>query len=326
MRVIRRIDEIIGETPLLRLERLAPELELWGKCEFLNPIAVKDRPVRQILDDAEREGRLRPGMTLVEATSGNTGMAVAMLGSVRGYEVVLVMSEIQSVERRQVMAALGATLVLTPAAEGTKGAKARLEQLRAERPDWFYVGQHVNPSNPRAHELHTGPELWAQTEGRLDVLVCALGTGGTLCGAGKFLRSVNPDIELIAVEPSEAPFVAEGRWAPHKMMGTAPGFMPETVDRSLIDGFELVETEAAFAMCRKLAALEGVMVGISSGAAVEACMRLGARSRYADKTIATVLCDTGQRYLSVDGLFLDGAPKNKPFCDGAHRAAGFEAE
>ncbi len=264
MHVVHRIDELIGKTPLLRLERVAPDVELWGKCEFLNPVSVKDRPVRQILDDAERDGRLRPGMTLIEATSGNTGMAVAMLGAVRGYKVVLVMSEIQSVERRQVVAALGATLVLTPAALGTKGAKARLEQLRVENPDWFYVGQHSNPSNLRAHELTTGPELWEQTEGRLDMLVCALGTGGTLCGAGKFLRQVNPRIELVAVEPAEAPFVAEGRWAPHKMMGTAPGFMPETVDREFIDAFELVETEAAFAMCRRLAALEGILVGISS--------------------------------------------------------------
>jgi cysteine synthase A len=157
VRVVRRIDELVGKTPLLRLERVAPDIELWGKCEFLNPIAVKDRPVRQILDDAEREGRLRPGMTLIEATSGNTGMALAMLGAVRGYDVVLVMSEIQSLERRQVMQALGAELVLTPASEGTRGAKARLEQLRAENPDWFYVGQHFNPSNPLAHELFTGP-------------------------------------------------------------------------------------------------------------------------------------------------------------------------
>lgn len=303
MRVVRRIDEIIGQTPLLRLERVAPDIELWAKCEFLNPIAVKDRPVRQILDDAEGDGRLRPGMTLVEATSGNTGMAVAMLGAVRGYEVVLVMSEIQSIERRQVMAALGATLVLTPASQGTKGAKARLEELRAENPEWFYVGQHVNPSNPRAHELFTGPELWQQTEQKLDVLICALGTGGTLCGAGKYLRTVKPDIELIAVEPAEAPFVSEGKWAPHKMMGTAPGFMPETIDRDYIDRFVTVETEAAFASCRTLAKREGILVGISGGAAVEACLRVGKRPGYEGKTIATVLPDTGQRYLSVDGLF-----------------------
>jgi cysteine synthase A len=303
MRVVRRIDELIGQTPLLRLERLSPEAELWAKCEFLNPVAVKDRPVRQILDDAEADGRIRPGMTLLEATSGNTGMAVAMLGAVRGYDVVLVMSEIQSIERRQVMAALGAKLVLTPAALGTKGAKARLEELRKDNPEWFYVGQHVNPSNPRAHELYTGPELWEQTEQRLDVLVCALGTGGTLCGAGRYLRGVNPDIELVAVEPAEAPFVSEGRWAPHKMMGTAPGFMPDTVDREFITSFELVETEAAFAMCRKLAAAEGILCGISSGAALEASLRLGAQPQYAGKVMATVLPDTGQRYLSVDGLF-----------------------
>ncbi len=303
MRVARRIDELIGQTPLLRLERIAPDIDLWGKCEFLNPVSVKDRPVRQILDDAERQGRLRPGMTLIEATSGNTGMAVAMLGAARGYQVVLVMSEIQSVERRQVVAALGATLVLTPASKGTIGAKARLEELRHENPDWFYVGQHINAANPAAHEQFTGPELWTQTEGKLDMLVCALGTGGTLCGAGKFLRSVNPQIELVAVEPTEAPFVSTGRWAPHKMMGTAPGFLPETLDRQFIDAFATVETDAAFAMCRQLASLEGILVGISSGAAVEACRRLAARPEHAGKTIATVLADSGERYLSVEDLF-----------------------
>lgn len=192
--------EMIGKTPLLRLQRLAPELQIYAKCEFMNPLSLKDRPVLQIITDAEQTGTLQPGSTLIEATSGNTGMAVASIAAIKGYRAILVMSEIQSVERRKVLSALGAELVLTPAAEGTKGARRKLKEILAEYPDYFYIGQHVNPSNPLAHFQTTGPEIWTDTDGQVDILVAALGTGGTICGAGKFLKEQNPTIQLIAVE------------------------------------------------------------------------------------------------------------------------------
>lgn len=295
--------ELIGRTPLLRLGRLCPDGCVLAKCEFLNPISIKDRPVLQIIGDAEREGRLKPGATLIEATSGNTGMAVAWIAALRGYRAILVMSEIQSVERRQIMAAFGAELVLTPASEGTKGAKKRLKEMLAEHPEYFYVAQHQNPSNPKAHYETTGPELWADTDGAIDVLVAGLGTGGTLCGAGRFLKEKKPDVRLVAVEPAEAPFISQGTFQPHRMMGTAPGFVPENVDRDVIDEFSLVSEDQAFEMCRRIARTEGLLVGISSGATAHAAVELAAQPANAGKTIVCVFADTGQRYLSVDGLF-----------------------
>jgi len=295
--------ELIGRTPLLRLERLCPEQDVLAKCEFLNPISIKDRVVCQIILDAEREGRLKPGDTLIEATSGNTGMAVAWIAALRGYRAILVMSEIQSMERRQIMKAFGAELVLTPTSEGTKGAKKRLTEILAEHPEYFYVGQHQNPSNPKAHYETTGPELWADTDGAVDILVAGLGTGGTLCGAGRFLKEQKPAVRLIAVEPAEAPFISKGIFTPHRMMGTAPGFVPETVDRDVIDEFFLVSEDEAFEMCRRLARTEGLLVGISSGATAHGAVELAKAPANAGKTIVCVFADTGQRYLSVDGLF-----------------------
>jgi cysteine synthase A len=303
MKTAKDLTELIGHTPLLRLGRLAPEHELYAKCEFLNPISLKDRPVRQIIADAEADGRLQPGSTLVEATSGNTGMAVASLAALKGYKAILVMSEIQSVERRRVLRALGAELVLTPAAEGTAGARRKLKQILAEHPDYFYVGQHINPSNPRAHYRTTGPELWRDTDGRIDILVAGLGTGGTLCGAGRYLKEQKPSVQTIAVEPKESPFISQGVFQPHRLMGTAPGFVPETLDRDLIDEIVLVSEEEAFATCRAIAREEGLLVGISSGAAAFAAGQVARRPANAGKLIVCVFADTGQRYLSVDGLF-----------------------
>jgi len=303
MNVARAGVDLIGRTPLLRLERLCPDHEVLAKCEFLNPISLKDRPVLRIILDAERDGSLRPGDTLIVATSGNTGMAVAWIAAVRGYRAVLVMSEIQSLERRQVMAAFGAELVLTPAAEGTKGAKRRLAEILEEHPDYFYIGQHQNPSNPEAHYATTGPELWEDTEGRIGALVAGLGTGGTLCGAGRYLKERDPAVRLIAVEPEEAPYISEGRFQAHRMMGTAPGFVPETVDRRHIDEFVLVSEADAFAMCRRIARAEGLLVGITSGATARAALELVARPEYEGKVVVCVFADTGQRYLSVEGLF-----------------------
>ncbi|MGD2039649.1 MAG: cysteine synthase family protein [Anaerolineae bacterium] len=294
--------EMIGSTPLLHLGRLAEGLPLYAKCEFMNPLSLKDRAVLQIIKDAEAAGRLSPGSTLVECTSGNTGMAVASIAAVRGYRAILVMSEIQSIERRKVLRAFGADLVLTPAAQGTAGARERLKEICAQHPEYFYVGQHVNPSNPRAHYVGTGPEIWADTGGRIDVLVAALGTGGTICGAGRYLKEQKPEVRLVAVEPAESPTISQGIFRPHRMMGTAPGFEPETLDRSLIDDIVLVSESEAFAMCRRVAREEGVLVGISSGATAHVALSI-VRETGGRQTVVCILADTGQRYLSVDGLF-----------------------
>jgi cysteine synthase A len=302
MRFHNCVTGMIGGTPLLKLERLARGQQVYAKCEFMNPLSLKDRAVLQIIEDAEAGGELSPGSTLIECTSGNTGMAVAMLASVKGYRAVLVMSEIQSIERRKVLQALGAQLVLTPAAEGTAGARMRLKEICVEHPDYFYVGQHVNPSNPRAHYRGTGPEIWADTDGQIDILVAALGTGGTICGAGRFLKEKKPGIRLVAVEPTESPTISQGVFRPHRMMGMAPGFVPETLDRSLIDEIVLVNEAEAFAMCRRIAREEGLLVGISSGATAHVAMEMAGRSQDG-RVIVCIMADTGQRYLSVDGLF-----------------------
>jgi cysteine synthase A len=295
---------LIGKTPLLRLSHLSEENQVFAKCEFMNPLSLKDRPVLQIIADAEQEGRLKPGSTLAEATSGNTGMAVASIAAIKGYKAILVMSEIQSLERRKVLQAFGAELVLTPASEGTKGARQKLKEILEENPDYFYVGQHVNPSNPKAHYLTTGPEIWEDTGGEIDILVAALGTGGTICGAGRYLKEQNPEIKLVAVEPQESPTISQGIFQPHRMMGTAPGFVPETLDREIIDEIFLVSEAQAFEVCRRLARREGLLVGISSGAVAHAALEVSRRPENAGKIIVGVLADTGQRYLSVEGLFL----------------------
>ena len=302
MRFYHDITEMIGRTPLLKLERLAPQHQIYAKCEFVNPLSLKDRAVLQIILDAESRGDLGPGSTLIECTSGNTGMAVASIAAVRRYRAILVMSEIQSLERRSVLRALGAELVLTPASEGTAGARRKLQQICAEQPEYFYVGQHLNPSNPKAHYLGTGPEIWEASAGRIDVLVAGLGTGGTICGAGRYLREQKPDVRLVAVEPAESPTISQGIFRPHRMMGTAPGFIPETLDRSLLDEIALVSEVEAFAMCRRLAREEGVLVGISSGATAHAALEIAAK-RKGDPVIVCIFADTGQRYLSVEGLF-----------------------
>lgn len=302
MKVYRSVTEMIGKTPLLRLERLACDHQVYAKCEFMNPLSVKDRPVLQIIEDAGRDGLLKPGGTLIEVTSGNTGMAVAFIAAVKGYRAILVMSEIQSLERRQVLKAFGAELVLTPASKGTVGARKKLKEILGEHPDYFYVGQHINPSNPQAHYGSTGPEIWEDTEGQVDILVAGLGTGGTICGAGRYLKEKKPSVKLVAVEPRESPYISQGIFRPHRMMGTAPGFVPETLDREIIDEIYLVSEAQAFEMCRQIARREGLLVGISSGAVAHAGLDI-ARRPGNDKTVVCVFADTGQRYLSVDGLF-----------------------
>jgi len=304
MRFYHDITGMIGRTPLLKLERLAPQHQVYAKCEFMNPLSLKDRAVLQIILDAESRGDLAPGSTLIECTSGNTGMAVASIAAVKGYRAILVMSEIQSLERRKVLQAFGAELVLTPASEGTAGARRRLKQILVEHPDYFYVGQHVNPANPKAHYQSTGPEIWRDTEGQVDILIAGLGTGGTICGAGRYLKEVKPDVQLVAVEPAESPTISQGIFHPHRIMGTAPGFVPETLDGEVIDEIYLVSEPEAFERCREIARKEGLLVGISSGAVAHAALEIAKRPENVGKVTVCIFADTGQRYLSVEGLFL----------------------
>jgi cysteine synthase A len=303
MAIYQDLTQLIGSTPLLRLSRFSSGWDIYAKCEFMNPMSLKDRPILQIILDAERSGKISPGDTLIETTSGNTGIAVAYIAAVRGYRAILVMSEIQSVERRKILKALGAEIILTPASEGTRGAKRVMGEILQEHPRYFYVGQHTNPSNPKSHYNSTGPEIWEDTGGRIDVLVAALGTGGTICGAGKFLKERKPGVKLVAVEPQEAPFISQGKFHPHRMMGTAPGFVPDTLDLEYVDEILLVSESAAFGECRAIARCEGLLVGISSGAVAHAALEIAKRAEHAGSMIVGIFADTGQRYLSVDGLF-----------------------
>ncbi len=303
MKAIENMIELIGNTPLLRLRKVFPDSKIFGKCEFMNPLSLKDRPILQIFKDAEDAGKLKPSDTVIECTSGNTGMSVAFISNIKGYHAVLVMSEIQSIERRQILRALGAELILTPAELGTEGARRKLKEILEEHPDYFYVGQHINSSNPKAHYLTTGPEIWTDTEGKIDILIAGLGTGGTICGAGKYLKEKNPNIRLLAVEPFESPYISKGIFRPHKIMGTAPGFFPKILDVEIIDEIVLIKQEDAFQMCRDIAKREGLLVGVSSGAVCKAAEKILQCAENKDKIIVVVLADTGQRYLSVEGLF-----------------------
>ena len=290
-------------TPLVESAPLCRRIDgsVWLKMDALQPSgSFKLRGVGH----ACREYAARGARRIVCSSGGNTGMAVAYIASIRGYRAILVMSEIQSIERRKILKALGAELVLTPASQGTAGAKQKMQEILAEHPEYFYVGQHVNPSNPRAHYLTTGPEIWEDTGGEVDILVAGLGTGGTICGAGRYLKEKKPGVQLVAIEPQESPYISQGIFHPHRMMGTAPGFVPETLDREILDEIFLVSEEQAFETCRAIAHKEGLLVGISSGATAFAAMQVAARPENANKTIVCILADTGQRYLSVDGLFL----------------------
>ena len=305
MKYASSITDLIGRTPLLALDRIneGGGAKILDKCEFFNPIAIKDRPALMMIREAERRGDIAPGSTLVEATSGNTGMALTYIGRMRGYRVVLCMSEIQSLERRRVLEALGAEVILTPKELGTKAAKEKALEIHAQTPGSFYVGQHDNLDNRKAHAETTGPEIWNDTEGRIDILVAPMGTGGTLCGVSEALKPKKPELLVVGVEPVEAPFVSKGEFAPHRMMGTAPGFMPGILDRELIDEISLVSEQEAFSTCREIADKEGILVGISSGASVFAALRLARRTAHEGKLIVCMLCDSGERYLSVEGLF-----------------------
>lgn len=299
--------ELVGHTPLVEVQRMAARRSLRArllvKLESYNPAgSVKDRTALAMIEAAERDGILRPGSTIVEATSGNTGVGLAFAAAVKGYAVVIVMPETMSVERRRLVAAYGARLELTPGAEGMKGALARAETLRASIDGAVTLGQFVNPANPAVHAATTGEEVWNDTEGGVDVFVAGVGTGGTVSGVGKALKAHRPEVEIVAVEPDASPVLSGGAAAPHKIQGIGAGFVPETYDGNVVDRILRVTNEEAVAATRELAVVEGMLCGISSGAAFSAALRLAADEAYAGKTIVALLPDTGERYLST-GVF-----------------------
>lgn len=304
MKVYETITELIGGTPLLHLANFEKEREskatIYGKLEYFNPAgSVKDRIGRAMIDDAEAKGLLRPGDTIIEPTSGNTGIGLASVAAARGYKVILTMPETMSVERRNLLKAYGAELVLTEGAKGMKGAIEKAEELAKEIPGSIIPSQFTNPANPAAHTASTGPEIWEDTGGRVDIFVAGVGTGGTISGVGEYLKSKNPDVKVVAVEPAGSPVLSGGNPGPHGLMGIGAGFVPDTLDTDIYDEIIQVENSDAYEAGRDLARKEGVLVGITSGAAAYAASELAKRSENAGKIIVALLPDTGERYLST---------------------------
>ena len=309
MKVYERITDLIGHTPLLKLNHLIAEKELGAtviaKLEYFNPAgSVKDRIARAMIDDAEAKGLLKPGSVIIEPTSGNTGIGLASVAASRGYRVILTMPETMSVERRALLKAYGAELVLTEGAKGMKGAIAKADELAKEIPNSFVPGQFVNPANPRAHFETTGPEIWEDTDGKVDYFVAGVGTGGTITGTGEFLKSKNPAVKVVAVEPKTSAVLSTGVAGPHKIQGIGAGFVPDVLDTKVYDEIIPVDNDDAFQTGKEFGRREGVLVGISSGAAVWAAIELAKRPENAGKTIVVLLPDTGDRYLSTP-LFAD---------------------
>ena len=304
MAVYTSIDQLIGNTPLLELSNIEKNLDLKAKVlvklEYFNPAgSVKDRIAKAMLDDAEAAGKLNKDSVIIEPTSGNTGVGLASVAAARGYRLIITMPETMSVERRLLMKAYGAELVLTDGAKGMKGAIAKAEELTAEIPNSFIAGQFANPANPQVHIKTTGPEIWNDTEGKVDVFVAGVGTGGTVTGVGKYLKSQNPDVKVVAVEPASSPVLSKGTAGAHKIQGIGAGFVPDTLDTSVYDEVIAVENDDAFETGRLVGHSEGVLVGISSGAAVWAAIELAKRPENEGKTIVALLADTGERYLST---------------------------
>ena len=302
-------DQLIGHTPLLELVHIEKEENLeakvLAKLEYFNPAgSVKDRIAKAMIDDAEAKGLLKPGSVIIEPTSGNTGIGLASVAAARGYRIIIVMPETMSVERRQLMKAYGAELVLTEGAKGMKGAIAKADELAKELPNSFIPGQFVNPANPAVHKATTGPEIWEDTDGKVDIFVAGVGTGGTVTGTGEYLKSRNPNVKVVAVEPASSPVLSQGHAGAHKIQGIGAGFVPDVLDTKIYDEIITVENDDAFATGRLIGKHEGVLVGISSGAAVWATIELAKRPENKGKTIVALLPDTGDRYLSTP-LFAD---------------------
>ena len=307
--IYQSVTELIGHTPLLAAKRFAKAYDLpaniVAKLEYFNPAgSVKDRIAIAMIEQAEKDGKIAPGATLIEPTSGNTGIGIAAVAAARGYHAILTMPETMSVERRNLLKAYGAEIVLTEGAQGMKGAIARAEQLQKDIPNSFIPSQFENAANPSAHERTTGPEIWADTDGKVDAFIAGVGTGGTVSGVGRYLKSKNPSIHVVAVEPVDSPVLSGGKPGPHKIQGIGAGFIPTTLDTQVYDEVIQVKNEDAFAYGREFARREGALVGISSGAALAAAAELARRPDFAGKTIVVLLPDGGDRYLSTD-LFQD---------------------
>ena len=302
-------DQLIGKTPLLELTHIEKKLglkaKILAKLEYLNPAgSVKDRVAKAMIDDAEEKGLLKPGSVIIEPTSGNTGIGLAAVAAARGYRIIIVMPDTMSVERRQLMKAYGAELVLSEGAKGMKGAIAKADELAASIPGSFIPGQFVNPANPKAHFETTGPEIYADTDGEVDIFVAGVGTGGTITGVGEYLKSKNPEVKVVAVEPATSPVLSKGTAGAHKIQGIGAGFVPKVLDTGVYDEIIPVANEDAFAVGKQIGKAEGVLVGISSGAAAWAAIELAKRPENEGKTIVVLLPDTGDRYLSTP-LFAD---------------------
>ncbi|MCI7133656.1 MAG: cysteine synthase A [Clostridiales bacterium] len=302
-------DQLIGKTPLLELAHIEKDLDLkvkiLAKLEYFNPAgSVKDRIAKKMIDDAEASGKLKPGSVIIEPTSGNTGIGLASVAAARGYRIIIVMPETMSVERRQLMKAYGAELVLTEGAKGMKGAIAKADELAAQIPNSFVPGQFVNPSNPKAHFESTGPEIYEDTDGKVDYFVAGVGTGGTITGVGSYLKTHNPSVKVVAVEPESSPVLSKGVSGAHKIQGIGAGFVPDVLDTRIYDEILPISNEDAFAAGKLVGRKEGVLVGISSGAALHAAVELAKRPENAGKTIVVLFPDTGDRYLSTP-LFAD---------------------
>ena len=297
--------ELIGGTPILKLNRYTEkagikDATILAKLEYLNPAgSVKDRIALAMIEDAEKKGLLKPGATIIEPTSGNTGIGLAAVAAAKGYHAILTLPDTMSIERRNLLKAYGAELVLTEGAKGMKGAIAKAEELKESIPGSIVLGQFVNPANPQVHRETTGPEIWEQTDGKVDIFVAGVGTGGTVTGVGKYLRSKNPDVKVVAVEPATSPVLSKGTPGPHKIQGIGAGFVPETLNTKVYDEVIAIENDDAFAEGREFAVSEGILVGISSGAALKAASILAARPENKGKTIVALLPDSGDRYLST---------------------------
>ena len=303
-KIYESIAELIGQTPLLKAQRFAKSENLTStilaKLEYFNPAgSVKDRIAKAILDEAEEKGLLNKDSIIVEPTSGNTGIGLASLAAARGYKIILTMPETMSIERRNLLKAYGADLVLTEGALGMKGAIARALEIKEENPNAFMPSQFTNPANPAIHYKTTGPEIWNDTDGKVDIIIAGIGTGGTISGVGKFLKEQNPNIEIIAVEPTDSPVLSKGQAGSHKIQGIGPGFVPETLNTEIYDEIITITNDEAFKYGKKFSQVEGVLIGISSGAALAAATKIAQRSENKDKTIVVLLPDTGERYLST---------------------------